>query len=62
MPTKERVADMTVTTTQLAAVLGITNRRVQQLTQMGCSPPSVEENLSLVTQCRPTMPALPVAG
>ena len=29
MPTKERVADMTVTTTQLAAVLGITNRRVQ---------------------------------
>ena len=42
MPTKERVADMTVTTTQLAAVLGITNRRVPQ--------------------CRPTMPALPVAG
>lgn len=35
MPTKERVADMTVTTTQLAAVLGITNRRVQQLTQDG---------------------------
>ena len=35
MPTKERVADMTVTTTQLAAVLGITNRRVQQLTQAG---------------------------
>lgn len=26
---------MTVTTTQLAAVLGITNRRVQQLTQDG---------------------------
>lgn len=35
MPTKERVAEMTVTTTQLAAVLGITNRRVQQLTQDG---------------------------
>ena len=35
MPTKERVADMTVTTTQLAAVLGITGRRVQQLTQDG---------------------------
>ena len=62
MPTKERVADMTVTTTQLAAVLGITNAGCSSSHRMGCSPPSVEENLSLVTQCRPTMPALPVAG
>lgn len=62
MPTKERIADMTVTTTQLAAVLGITNRRVQQLTQDGVLTTVSRGNLSLVTQCRPTMPALPVAG
>ena len=35
MPTKEKLADRTVTTTELAAVLGITGRRVQQLTQDG---------------------------
>ena len=40
MPTKERVADMTVTTTQLAAVLGITNRRVQQLSLIHISEPT----------------------
>ena len=35
MPTKENLADRNVTTTELAAVLGITGRRVQQLTQDG---------------------------
>lgn len=33
MPTKERLADRNVTTTELALILGITGRRVQQLTQ-----------------------------
>ena len=37
MPTKERVADMTVTTTQLAAVLGITNAGCSSSHRMGCS-------------------------
>ena len=35
MPTKERLADRNVTTTELALILGITGRRVQQLTQDG---------------------------
>lgn len=53
---------MTVTTTQLAAVLGITNRRVQQLTQDGVLTTVSRGKFVLVTQCRPTMLALPVAG
>ena len=35
MSTKERLADRNVTTTELASILGITGRRVQQLTQDG---------------------------
>ena len=35
MPTKEKLADRNVTTTELALILGITGRRVQQLTQDG---------------------------
>ena len=35
MPTKERLADRNVTTTELALILGITGRRVHQLTQDG---------------------------
>lgn len=35
MPTKEKLADRNVTTTELALILGITGRRVQKLTQDG---------------------------
>jgi hypothetical protein len=61
MPTKERLADRNVTTTELALILGITGRRVQQLTQDGVLTPSAGASSSCLMPCKPTSAASPVA-
>lgn len=53
MAAREKVADKNVATTELAAVLGISARRVQQLAQDGILDTVSAENLSSARRCRP---------
>ena len=53
MAAREKVADKKVATTELAAVLGISARRVQQLAQDGILDTVERGNLNSARRCRP---------